>query len=118
MEPLSLGRSPSMSQLLQMDKQLIEISRDFSRSPAGRFISDGPNSGERLRNMIADVLKRGDAVELRMDGTRGYGSSFLDEAFGGLIRVCGFSAADLLARVNVVTQDPSLALEVKRYWTA
>jgi hypothetical protein len=106
-----------MPQQAQMDEHVINIAREFSRAPAGRFISDGPNSGERLRNLIAPFLENGGHVSLQMDGTRGYGSSFLDAAFGGLVRDCGFHADDLIRRVQIVTEDPSLELEIKRYWT-
>ena len=103
---------------MQMDRHVIDIAQDFSRSPAGRFISDGPNSGERLRNMLADLLRGGEEIELRLDGTRGYGSSFLDAAFGGLVRICGFDPAVLRNRIRIVTDDPSLAIEIKGYWAA
>jgi hypothetical protein len=49
-----------------------------------------------------------------LDGARGYGSSFLEEAFGGLIRV-GFSADNVLSRFELKSQDESLVEEIKGY---
>jgi STAS-like domain of unknown function (DUF4325) len=65
----------------------IIISKDFSEFPAGRNISDGPNSGERFRvEFLEPNLKKEEIVTVNLDGTMGYGSSFLEEAFGGLVR--------------------------------
>ena len=99
-----------------MDKTVINIANDFSRAPAGRYISDGPNSGERFRDQwLVPALKADSSVILEMDGTRGYGSSFLEEAFGGLVRL-GFVAGDLTKRIIFRTSDPSLVSEIKGYW--
>lgn len=99
-----------------MDETVINIARDFSRAPAGRFISDGPNSGERFREQfLVPALSGGTAVVLEMDGTRGYGSSFLEEAFGGLVRR-GFAAAELAKRLVFKTKDASLVSEIRGYW--
>lgn len=99
-----------------MGEKVINVAKDFSRAPAGRYISDGPNSGERFRNQIlVPALNGGGMVTLELDGTRGYGSSFLEEAFGGLIRL-GFKSADLLRLIVFKTSDPSLVSEIKSYW--
>lgn len=99
-----------------MGDTMINIARDFSRAPAGRFISDGPNSGERFRDQfLVPALRAGKNLILELDGTRGYGSSFLEEAFGGLRRA-GFAARELLARISFKTNDPSLVSEIKSYW--
>lgn len=98
-----------------MDQTVINIARDFSRAPAGRFISDGPNSGERFRrDFLVPALASGNAVVIELDGARGYGSSFLEEAFGGLIRL-GYAAADMLKRIQLRSSDPSLVVEIRGY---
>lgn len=74
-----------------MSERMISISRDFSPSPAGRYKSDGPFNGERFRQEILIPAIRG-AVESREEltvdfsGADSYSSSFLEEAFGGLVR--------------------------------
>ena len=65
----------------------IDISKDFSDVPAGRYKMDGPHSGERFRDdILIPALRTGEKVEVILDGAEGYGSSFLEEAFGGLVR--------------------------------
>lgn len=68
---------------------------DHAPSPGGRFVSDGPFSGEwfreeMLRPALSAADSQGDRVIVILDGTSGYGSSFLEEAFGGLIRKGAF----------------------------
>lgn len=71
-----------------MTKKSITVAKDFSRVPSGRKRTDGPYSGEEFRDdILYPALKEFDKVEVVLDGTLGYGSSFLEEAFGGLIRV-------------------------------
>jgi hypothetical protein len=81
----------------------IDIGRDFSETPAGRFPSDGEFNGEAFRKiLLVPALKRGGVVRVILDNTEGYGSSFLEEAFGGLIRLEGFDKDDVLARLQLV----------------
>lgn len=80
---------------------------DYARSPGGRYISDGPHSGEWFRDeILAPALvaaaRDNDRVEVELDGTSGYGSSFLEECFGGLIRKRVLDP-DLVRRSLVVT---------------
>jgi len=98
-----------------MDETVINIARDFSRAPAGRYVSDGPNSGERFRTefLVPALAREGDIV-IELDGTRAYGSSFLEEAFGGLVRL-GYAAADLPRRIALRSADPSLVTEIRGY---
>ena len=49
-----------------------------------------------------------------MDGTRGYGSSFLEEVFGGLVRA-GFKANVIKDLIEIDSNDPSLVHEIHGY---
>lgn len=70
-----------------MTNSKISISEEFSRYPAGRYRTDGPNSGERFRDdYLIPALKKNQEVTVDLDNVMGFGSSFLEEAFGGLIR--------------------------------
>lgn len=70
----------------------ISVAKDFSKFPAGRYLSDGPASGQAFRdNLLAPALLTGEPVEVDFEGIVGYGSSFLEEAFGGLVREHGFT---------------------------
>lgn len=94
----------------------INIVKNFSKYPAGRFRSDGDYSGTRFRDdILTPALQRFNIVTIEMDGTLGYGSSFLEEAFGGLIRVRGFNAGDLKGRLDIKTSDDNLVYTIRHY---
>lgn len=82
---------------------------DYAPAPGGRFVTDGPYSGEWFRNEVlcpalASAIRSGEVLTVELDGTSGYGSSFLEEAFGGLVRERGFTPADLRRSLAVVAR--------------
>jgi hypothetical protein len=90
---------------------VIQIGNDFSRTPGGRLISDGPDSGQlfRERKLVPALQKAiadGEKVTVVLDGPRGYLSSFLEEAFGGLIRFGLFNPKQLKQSLEIVANDP------------
>lgn len=86
----------------------ISVARDFTRTPGPRLISQGSYSGEKFRQLLARKLKEHARIVVVLDGTRGYGSSFLDEAFGGLVREGILSRSDALKRIDIKSdEDPS-----------
>lgn len=94
---------------------LLNVGKQFSRFPAGRYRSDGPASGEKFRDeVLIPLLKAHDLVTIELDDTLGYGSSFLEEAFGGAVRA-GVAAADLGRKIELVTEDASLGREIRDY---
>lgn len=69
----------------------IDVATDFSAYPAGRDQKDGPNNGTRFREEVLmprlqRAISEGSKVTVNFDGVRSFGSSFLEEAFGGLVR--------------------------------
>ena len=87
----------------------ISIARDFSSSPSGRFPEDGPFSGERFRDeFLLPALKANDSVEVILDGVSGFGSSFLEEAFGGLVRIHHLAKEFLSTHLLIKFDDPAL----------
>src|SRR5262249_10849139 len=89
----------------------------FSPSPGGRHEEDGDFNGEKFRrSLLVPALKTGDQVQVLIDGTSGYGSSFLEEAFGGLVRWEGFTADALKRVLNIVTSAPGFAFYKTRIW--
>lgn len=93
----------------------VRVASDFSRHPAGRFLSDGPFSGEAFRRKFLEPnLGIDDRIVIELDGARGYGSSFLEEAFGGLVRK-GFSKELLLQKISLVATNASLKHEIIDY---
>jgi hypothetical protein len=93
----------------------IKIATDFSRYPAGRYVIDGPYSGELFRTkFLAPAIERQDKVVIDMDGARGYGSSFLEEAFGGLVRL-GFMKDMIKRKLEIHATNASLKQEINDY---
>ncbi len=94
----------------------VTIATDFTRYPAGRVRTDGPYSGEAFReDYLEPELKIGERVHIILDGARGYGSSFLEEAFGGLRRQ-GYTREQIEKLVEVESnEDPSLIGEINSY---
>jgi len=96
-----------------MSSKQINLATDFSKFPAGRFRSDGPNSGERFRDdLLVPALNNYERVVVVLDGAVGFGSSFIDEAFGGLVRNSGFTPSDLRKKLEIRSEkDPSYSDE-------
>ena len=93
----------------------LSIARDFTRHPAGRYRSDGPYSGEQFRDdFLVPAMQTGEPVEIDLDGVRGFGSSFLEEAFGGLARK-GYSPESILSVFTLRSSDPSIVVEIEDY---
>lgn len=93
----------------------LSVAQDFSPSPAGRYPEDGPFPGATFRDkLLIPALKNNDKVVVNLDGTSGYGSSFLEEAFGGLVRN-GFSHKTLVERLSIESSRQSYASRVWNY---
>lgn len=63
---------------------------DFSLRPGPRYIEQGKDSGELfynqyLKKWFDEALTTNSILEIVLDGTDGYLSSFIDEAFGRLV---------------------------------
>jgi hypothetical protein len=94
----------------------IRVAQDFSRHPAGRTRADGPFSGELFRQkFLVPALKAGERLLVVLDGARGYGSSFLEEAFGGLVRKEGFPRDVVEKALEIQSADVSLEAEIREY---
>lgn len=99
-----------------MTEKIIVIAQDFSPSPIGRYRSDSETSGEAFRaDHLAPALRAFDRVTVVLDGTDGYGSSFLEEAFGGLIRKEGFTEAQLKNKLRIVSNRISYQVRAWNY---
>ncbi|WP_095183966.1 STAS-like domain-containing protein [Pseudomonas sp. Irchel 3H9] len=92
----------------------IHLADDFSKHPAGRYKSDGPYSGELFREKFLEPrMKDHEKIVVYLDGARGYGSSFLEEAFGGIARKY---PTDLVESLIVLdSRDSNLIQRIKSY---
>ena len=50
-------------------------------------------------------MELGTRVVVKIDGVRGFGSSFLEEAFGGLVRIAHFTETQLRAHLMIRADD-------------
>lgn len=86
---------------------MLAIASDFSPTPGGRYRQHGPWSGEQFRDdYLVPALQSARHVTVLLDDTAGYAGSFLEEAFGGLVRVRGFALPDLRQRLTIANRNP------------
>jgi len=98
-----------------MMQKVIDVAAEFSRAPVGRYISDGPNSGERFRNQfLVPALQKSQFIVVDFRKTRPIGSSFLEEAFGGLKRL-GYAPNELAQKIKIEASNPSVGYEISQY---
>ena len=87
-----------MELLLHPDPKGLRLNvRDFTTTPGPRYKRLGNGSGEvfrdtRLAPAFNQARQKGVKLVVDLDGTSAYGSSFLEEAFGGLTRLFGKDA--------------------------
>lgn len=97
----------------------INIAHDYSETPGARYISDGPFSGEAFRDKLLEprylnCLSLGIKLIIDFDGGYGYPITFLEEAFGGLVRK-GYSGIDLLNNtIFVSNEEPKIIEDIKK----
>ncbi|SFJ86875.1 protein of unknown function [Candidatus Pantoea symbiotica] len=103
--------------------KVIKVSEKFPY-PGPRFIKLGPQSGEAFKMYLYKQLKDiyGETfndnlnykVTINLDQTIGYGSSFLEEGFGGLIRMG--VPFNIVNNIHIISnEEPELIGEIKEY---
>jgi hypothetical protein len=96
----------------------IHVAKQFSRRPVGRRMNDGNSTGEEFRlKFLVPALEDTSPIVVILDGVAGYPSSFLEEAFGGLVRVNGYSSAYLRERLRLENTDPAFNSYKDEIWT-
>ncbi|QIC63487.1 STAS-like domain-containing protein [Acinetobacter schindleri] len=98
----------------------IVVAEDFYRRPAGRYRSQGTYTGEAFREDILlphlKKLPQNDKLLVDFTGVSMTGSSFLEEAFGGLVRNHSFDYSKLKdILVLSFPRRPSLEETVWKY---
>lgn len=98
--------------------KMISVAKEFSRFPSGRKIAKGNTSGEAFRQKFLEpFIKSMTPVIIDLDGTIGYGSSFLEEAFGGAVRATGTSVDDFFELIHLKSSNKLLLKEIRQYVT-
>ncbi len=81
------------------DTVFIDVARDFSPTPGGRYERESKWSGEEFRiRLLEPALRAGKRIVVDLDGAVGFTTSFLEEAFGGLVRTFG---KEVIPRVTI-----------------
>ncbi len=99
----------------------IKIATDFSRIPGARYPEEGDFSGQEFRKeILLPLLKKAMQEKVKLtidlDGTAGLGTSFLEEAFGGLIREDKLDYIQVIGTLEFVSEeDPDYILEIRTY---
>lgn len=80
---------------------IINIGKDFSKDPAGRGDNNGTSNGKAFREdllkVVVENLRPGENLEIILDDdVEGYGSSFLSEGFGGMVKMGYITSKDFL----------------------
>ena len=86
----------------------IDIYKDFSDTPGGRYRDEGDFSGEQFREehllpMLQMCQDNGEKLVINFDNCFGFATSFLEEAFGGLVRI--YKKRGVLKDIEIVSND-------------
>jgi hypothetical protein len=97
---------------------VINIAQDYTDTPGFRYRKQGSFSGEEFREKYLEPYFKdpSDIRKIRVifDGTAGYPTSFLEEAFGGLVRIYGYT--NTTRRLEFVSdEDAVLIADIKKY---
>lgn len=87
----------------------INIAEDFSKFPCGVNPNDSPYCGSNFRDNFLlpalDNLKPNEKLTIQLDGTLGYGSSWIESAFQGIDK----------NRIKLVSDSETLKMTINRY---
>jgi hypothetical protein len=88
----------------------ISVASDFSPFPVGRTPEDGDYNGQTFRErLLTPALREAIAEDGRvvvwLDGIKSCGSSFLESAFGGLIREDRFQKKQLAKYLEIKSNN-------------
>lgn len=86
----------------------ISVLRNFSEYPGLRYCSISEHSGEEfyhkvLNKEFKESFENDEVLQVNLDQTGGYASSFLDEAFGNL--VFDFSLSVVKKHVKIISEE-------------
>lgn len=104
-----------------MEQIKLIIAKEFSTAPGPRYNVEGDWSGEKFRKgvllpKLLAAINEGKIVYIDLDGTAGYGTSFLEEAFGGLIREEHLEIATIKKHIEIKSnEEPYLIDDITSY---
>ena len=105
--------------LKKQNFKTINIKEDFSASPIGRHFVDSNFSGEEFREKLLkpklEELAGREKLIVDIREVEGYASSFLDEAFGGLVQK-GYFTKEELHKKLIIKDDEVYEFYTKIIW--
>lgn len=99
---------------------ILKIAEVFSKTPGGRFTSDGLFSAEEFRTRLLEpaydlCLLDEEKLYVDLDGGYGYTAGFLEESFGGMVRH-GYKAKEMLDNIRFISnEEPELIENIRGY---
>ncbi|MGM9508576.1 STAS-like domain-containing protein [Larkinella sp. GY13] len=102
-----------------MKQLIVNIAKEFTKTPGPRYIWEGEFSGELFRQKILtdkfhQAVDQNSTLVVQLDGTAGYGTSFLEEVFGGLAREEGIKKVQKYLEV-ISNDEPYLKDDILEY---
>lgn len=95
------------------------IAKNYTETPGPRYTNEGKFSGEdfrekHLRKLLHEAKEKKERILIDFDGGYGYPTSFLEEAFGGLVRAT--KDKSILSFFTFKSdEEPALIAEVEGY---
>lgn len=103
-----------------MDNVILFV-KDFSKIPGSRYRAEGikSHSGQEFREVYLEpefkkVVESDGKLIVNLDGTLGYGTSWLEETFGGLARIYGKNI--VFKKIELIShEEPYLIDDINHY---
>ena len=97
---------------------VLDVVQSYTDKPGARYKYQGRFSGEEFRDEILypkfmEAIENGEELIGNLDGGYGYGSSFLEEAFGGLAR--DTKDKRVLSIKIISDEEPKLIHDITNY---
>ena len=105
----------------EIEKIHLNVVEEFANSPGPRYNFEGCFSGDIFRNKylhpkLNKAMWENKILVVNLDGAFGYSCAFLEETFGGLIRVHGESIIEIKKHLQIVSEEePGLVDEIMNY---
>ncbi len=93
--------------------------KDFSKTPGVRTVEEGDYSGVFYRTKILEpkfreAEEKDEIINIYLDGTLAFATSFLEEVFGGLVRAFGLK--NVRKRLRIISnQRPFYIDDINEY---
>ena len=96
----------------------INIAKEFTPMPIGRFRTHGNKSGQAFREdilypKICEAIRNKDTLKVDFTDMLSLSSGFLEESFGGLVRQHGMKPDEVLKTIEFLSKNNLLGLYIE-----